>query len=98
MATIAKFAVPRPQAGNRGGGGLANEVFADPVGPAIICENYIGSYCWDMLLIDLQDLQFKYFCGSSGLHGLQSCHGHCFDFVQGPLLLTRINFNPTMDK
>ena len=31
-------------------GGLANEAFAGPVGLVIICENYIGSYCWDMQL------------------------------------------------
>ena len=45
----AKLAGLRPQAGNRGGG-LANEVFANPAGLAIICENYIDSYHWDMQL------------------------------------------------
>ena len=44
-----KFAGPRPHAGNRGGG-LANEIFAGPAGLAIICENYIGSYCEDKQL------------------------------------------------
>ena len=41
----AKFAGPQPQAGNNRRGGLATEAFAGPAGLAIICENYIGSYC-----------------------------------------------------
>ena len=56
------------QAGNRGGG------------LAIICRscwtgNNLWELYWFLLLrqaINLQDLQFKYFCGSLGLHGLQS--------------------------
>ena len=54
------------QAGNRGGG-LANEVF---VGPCWTGNNLQECY-WD-----IQDLQFRYFCGSLGLHGLQSFCGH----------------------
>ena len=65
----AKFAGPRPQAGNRGGG-LANKAFADPAGLAIICEN------WFLMLTHTIDLQFKYLCRSSGLHGLHSFRGH----------------------
>ena len=45
-AVSAKFASPWPQTG----GGLAYEAFAGPVRLAIMCENYIGSYCWDMQL------------------------------------------------
>ena len=45
----AKFAGPRPQVRNRGGG-LANEAFAGPAGLAIICVNYISSYCRDLQL------------------------------------------------
>ena len=37
------------QAGNRRGG-LATEGFAGPAGLVIICENYIGFYCWDLQL------------------------------------------------
>ena len=49
MAVSVKFAGPRPQAGNRGDG-LANEAFGGPAGLAMICENCIDSYCWDMQL------------------------------------------------
>ena len=43
-SVCAKFAGPRPQAGNREDR-LANEAFAGPAGLAMIYENYIGSYC-----------------------------------------------------
>ena len=40
----------QPRNSASGGSGLANEAFAGPAGPTIICQNYIGSYCWDMQL------------------------------------------------
>ena len=48
-AVSTKFVGPWPQAGNKGGG-LANEAFAGPAGLAIICANYIISYCWILQL------------------------------------------------
>ena len=48
-AVSIKLAGPWPQSGNRGGG-LANEAFTGLAGLAIFCENYIGSYWWDMPL------------------------------------------------
>ena len=44
-----------------------------------ICRSYwTGNNLWDMqLACKLQDLQFRYFYGSSSLHGLQSFHEHC---------------------
>ena len=33
---------------NRGGGGLANETFAGYAGLTSICDNYIGSRCWQL--------------------------------------------------
>ena len=44
------YCVPSiPRAGSRGGG-LANEGFLGPAELAIICENYFGSYSWDIQL------------------------------------------------
>ena len=82
----AKFACPRPKAGNRGGG-LTNEAFTGPAGLAIICENYIGCY-----YLDMQDLQFKYFCGSSSLHGLQRFCGH-WNILQTKMIRTKMEMH-----
>ena len=60
------------RAGNIGGG-LEDEIFVSPADLAVICENCVRffSLYWDM-----QDLQFRYFCGSSGWYDLQSFCEH----------------------
>ena len=45
-------------------------------------RNKLWELLWFLVLRhanDLQNLQFKYFCGFSGLHGLQSFCRHCLD-------------------
>ena len=75
-----KFAGSQPQAGNRRGA-LANEVFAGLVGPWIICENYLGSYYWDMQLT-CRTYNLNIIAGPWACHSFQSLGGHCLDISQ----------------
>ena len=65
-----KFAGPRHQAGNRGGGLICRSCWTGNS----LCK--LHKFLQLRPAIGLQDLKFYYLCGSLGLYGLQSFRGH----------------------